>query len=340
VALPSRRPDQPSPPAVPERRASAVDRGPTRGPLKWWDPWLRGVGRGLGRVRVELRLAGLSAWRALHRLLNSDDLTFASSIAYFALLSLFPFFLLAFSILGAVTADEAQRAAVLEIVLHYFPRQFDFITAQLDAIRQGRIRLGVAGSLLMVWASFGVFGAITSAVNHAWGVEKQPSFWQHKLVSFVLLAGAGLLLIVVLIVISAVKVLEAEGLTGLVGGTPLIEGIRGFALQHGTTVVLIVVLGLLFYFLPNAKVRFRDVWLGAILTGLLWRGALAGFSWFVRDITRWSLIHGSLGAVVVFLSWVYVSAIILLYGVEFTAAYARLRRHRPEQIPAAPAPRV
>ena len=50
-------------------------------------------------------------------------------------------------------------------------------------------------------------------------------------------------------------------------------------------------------------------------------------------------VHGSIAAVVVFLIWVYTSAVILLYGVEVTAAYARLRRHRPEEIPAAPAPR-
>jgi membrane protein len=81
------------------------------------------------------------------------------------------------------------------------------------------------------------------------------------------------------------------------------------------------------------------VWVGAVFTGLLWRAAFAGFSWYVRDLSRFS-VHGSLAAVVVFLLWVYICAVILLYGVEFTAAYARLRRHRPETIPAAPAPRT
>jgi membrane protein len=110
--------------------------------------------------------------------------------------------------------------------------------------------------------------------------------------------------------------------------------------RFASTVLLIVVVGLVFYFVPNAKVRFRDVWIGAVLTGILWRGALSGFQWYVKDMSRFSVIHGSIAAVVVFLLWVYVSAVILLYGVEFTAAYARLRRHRPEEIPAAPAPRA
>jgi membrane protein len=82
------------------------------------------------------------------------------------------------------------------------------------------------------------------------------------------------------------------------------------------------------------------VWVGAVITGILWRMALAGFSWYVRDMTRFTIIHGSIAAVVVFLFWVYISAVILLYGVEFTAAYGRMRRHRPPEIPAAPSPRT
>jgi membrane protein len=79
--------------------------------------------------------------------------------------------------------------------------------------------------------------------------------------------------------------------------------------------------------------------MGAILTGVLWRLALTGFSFYLRDLSRFS-VHGSIAAVVAFLLWVYVSAVLLLYGVEVTAANARLRRHRPEEIPAAPAPRT
>jgi membrane protein len=115
--------------------------------------------------------------------------------------------------------------------------------------------------------------------------------------------------------------------------------LQGFAVRWATTVTFIFVVGLIFYFVPNAKVRFRDVWVGAILAGLLWRGALAGFSWYVRDLSRFS-VHGSIALVVVFLFWIFTSAVILLYGVEVTAANARLRRRRPEEIPAAPAPRV
>ncbi len=297
------------------------------------------VRRALTRTRAEVRLTGLAIWRGVTGIYSSDDLTFAASIAYYSLLSLFPFLLLALSIIASVTNNEADRQQALGFVLKYFPRQFEFVTVQLAALQQAPLQLGIAGSFLMVWAAMGVFGAITSAINHAWGVEKQPSYFKHKLISFVMLVAAGLLLLAALLLVTAINIVEARWFAVVVANVRGLEVLTSFAIGWATTITFIFVVGLVFYFVPNARVRFRDVWVGAVLTGLLWRGALAGFSWYVRDLTRFS-VHGQIAAVVVFLIWVYISAVILLYGAELTAAYARLRRHRPEAIPAAPAPRV
>ena len=296
--------------------------------------------RMLARFRREVRLTALAIWRGVTGVYNGDDLTFASSIAYYALLSLFPFLLLAFSFLGNLTTSDADRAQILGFVLRYFPQQFEFVTKQLDAFQHARLRLGVAGSVLLVWAAMGVFGALTSAINHAWGVEKQPNYFKHKLISFVMLVAAGVMLMAGLLLVSAINVVEAQWFAVVLSRTPGLAVLQGYLLKSASTLLFILIVGMVFYFVPNAKVRFRDVWVGAILTGLLWRGALAGFSLYVRDMSRFSVIHGSIAAVVVFLLWVYVSAVILLYGAEMTAAYARLRRHRPPQIPAAPSPRV
>ena len=299
--------------------------------------WTR---RALTRARAEIRLTGLAIWRGALGIYSSDDLTFAASIAYYSLLSLFPFLLLVFSIIASVTSSDAERTSVLQFVLQYFPRQFNFVTEQLAAIQQSPLRLGVAGSVLMIWAAMGVFGAITSAINHAWGVEKQPSYFKHKLISFVMLTASGLLLLLGLLLVTAISIVEARWFAVVLQRTPGLEVLGSLALRWATTLTFIFVVGLIFYFVPNARVRFRDVWVGAILTGLLWRATLSGFSWYVRDLSRFSVIHGQIAAVVVFLIWVYTSAVILLYGAEMTAAYARLRRHRPEEIPAAPAPRL
>ncbi len=291
--------------------------------------------RGLAVVH----LTALAIWRGVLGIYHSNDLTFASSIAYYSLLSLFPFFLLALSILASVTSDDADRVRVLTFVLRYFPRQFDFVNTQLQAMQSAGFRLGVVGSFLMVWAATGVFSAITSAVNHAWGVDKQPSYLKHKLMAFIMLVTASLLLLIGLLLVSAINVAEARWFAVIIAHAPGLLVLQSWAIKSASTIIFIVLVGLVFYFVPNAAVRFRDVWVGAVITGLLWRIALAGFSRYVRDLSHFS-VHGSIAAVVVFLVWVYISAVILLYGVEVTAAYARLRRRRPDEIPAAPTPRT
>jgi uncharacterized BrkB/YihY/UPF0761 family membrane protein len=83
-----------------------------------------------GRVRLVL----LAAWRGVNELYDSEGLTHAASIAYYALLSLFPILLLALAVLGNMTSNAAERDAVVRFIFRYFPRQFDFITGQVDAL--------------------------------------------------------------------------------------------------------------------------------------------------------------------------------------------------------------
>jgi len=292
------------------------------------------------RLRAELRLSGVAAWRGVVELVNSNDVTHAASIAYYALLSLFPFLLLVFSLLGSLTDNEEDRLAVLTFVFRYFPTKLDFVSNQLRALSETSVRLGVAGGLALIWASLGVFGAITSAVNEAWGVEKNRSFWKHRLVSFLMLVAAGGVMIVALLLVSAVEVAEASSFGIMLSRFHWLAVLQTLTLDYSATALLIIGVGLIFYFLPNAKTRFRDVWVGAALTGVLWRLAFNAFAWYIARNKSMTMIHGSIAAVVVFLLWVYVSSIILMYGVEFTAAYARLRRRRPDDMPAAPSPRV
>jgi membrane protein len=297
----------------------------------------RAIVRGARNVA---RLTGLSFWRGFLSFYTSDNLTYAASVSYYALLSLFPVLLLSLSVLGWVTSDVDDRAIVLDFILQYFPQQFDFITTQLDAVRNTKLSFGVAGTIGLVWGAVGFFGALSTAVNYAWGVEKQRSFWKHRLFSFVMLGFAGLILLMTLLLVSATQFVSASWAAVVVDSFPALLVLRSFTIRYATTLLFIFVVGLIYYVVPNAKVRFRDVWIGALITGLLWKGALEGFSWYVRDMTRFTRVNGSLGVVVVFLVWVYTQAVILLYGVQFTAAYARLRRGRPEEVPAAPSPRA
>ncbi len=272
-------------------------------------------------------LMGRAAWGGVVGVYSSDDLTHAAAIAYYGLLSFLPFLLLSFSVLGTFAADDADRTRVLDFVLRHFPTQLEFATAQLDAFRQTRVRIGIGGGLALVWASLGVFGAISTAVNHAWSVEHARSFWRHRLFSFLMMLAAGLLLGAALLLVSAAQIARTTWFATQWDQFPWLVTLSGFGARLAAYFLLVGVFGLIFYFVPNTKVRFRDVWPGALLTGVLWKIALELFSWYVRRGVHIG-VHGSIATVVLFLIWVYTSAVILLYGVEFTAYYAKMRRTR------------
>ena len=137
-----------------------------------------------------------------------------------------------------------------------------------------------------------------------------------------------------LLLLSLIQATEVAWIRGLLIGWAPVRLLESVTLRYLPTLLAIAGSGFLFYVVPNTRLRFRDVWLGAILTGLLWRTAFALFAWYVRTSTALTLIHGSVAAVAMFLLWVYVSAVILLYGVEFTAAHSRMRQGRTVLSPA------
>jgi len=278
------------------------------------------------QLRDGIIVMGRAAWRGVHEVaFGSDDLTHAAAIAYYALLSFLPFLLLSMSLLGAFESVRETRGDVLQFVRRFFPAQPDFVASNLDAFTQTRIRLGIGGALGLLWASQGVFGAISTAVNHAWAVEQPRSFWRHRWFSLLMMSTAVMLLFIALLVLSASKASGTPWSAILFSQMPALQALSDWGNKLTTFLLFVLIVGLIFYFVPNTTVRFRDVWPGAVLTAVLWRGAYEGFSWYVRSWARAS-VHGSIATVVWFLIWIYISAVILLYGVEFTAAIARIRR--------------
>lgn len=278
-------------------------------------------------------LARNAAARGVVDFYNSNNLTYAASIAYYSLLSFFPFFLMLLTIFGRMLSGVNEQTLV-DVIIRALPSHFDFVISQIGELTRMRPAFGVVHIIVLLWASMGVFGAITSAVNHAWGVEKPPGFFKHKLIAFVMLLFAGILTVAALSLVSFAQVAQARWFSEFMAEFPRLRTFQGFVYRNAATPMFVLIVGLIYYVVPNAQVRLRDVWLGAILAGGLWRAAFAGFSWYVRDLSRFS-VHGSIAAVVVFLVWVYLSAVILLYGAEVSAAYARLRKNLPQRAPAA-----
>ena len=274
-----------------------------------------------------LSLFAAAGRQAVIRLCQSEDFTYASSIAYYALISLFPLLLFAASVVRRFTDSLAERAAVIDLVLQFFPDRVDLVSAQLDRLASASLGFEVVATVIIAWAALGVFQVISRAVNHAWDLKEPTGFFRHQLMGFAMLLASGGLLVVAIGWVSAVGMVRSSWFADVLEVVPLLDVTAVFTSRWPATIALMVVVGLIHYFVPAAKIRLRDVWVGSILTGLLWQAALNVFSWYLAEVANLT-VHGSIATVVTFLLWIYVSAVIFLLGVEFSAAWVRLQGAR------------
>jgi membrane protein len=191
----------------------------------------------------------------------------------------------------------------------------------LAAVARTRARSGVLGTTLLVVGASWVFGELVSAFNIIWGIEAPGrggplAFVRLTLVSYALILVAAFLLLVSLI-ISAVLTLLGQFLVTLPGGAVVWGGIQ-VVVNLG---VLTGIFALLFKYRPQTRVEWRDVWLGAGLTAVLWSLTQLAIASYIP----WSRYkdYGAVGAILALVTWVYLSSLILFAGGELTVVFAR-----------------
>ena len=275
------------------------------------------------RAALGIRCFGRALRIATVRLVSGGDLTYASSIAYYALISLFPLLLLSAAALGYWTADEIARTVVARFLMQFFPAQIGLVQTQLDAVAEASVGMSVASVIVAIWVAAGIFRAISTAINGVWDLDAPPSLLRRHGVAFALFAAVGILFVFSIVWLSLGDFVRGSRIgMQLVDALPLFETLLAIPSRYVPLGAVVLISAFVFAFVPNTTVRLRDVWLGAILTGLLWQAGLAGFSWYLRAVSDLTL-SGSITTVVTFLFWVYTSAVIFLFGAEFTRAWIR-----------------
>ncbi len=272
-------------------------------------------------------------WLLRRTLLASIDdglFAIAKGAAYSGLLSLFPVLSSAAAISIQVRADYVRQkiAAFLSNVAP--PGTEDAVLQQFRYAGQRPVGLIVVAALLSLWAASSVIKSLMDGFNAAYHIPRNRSMFAH--------IGVGIMLVF----LSMIPMLGASSLI-LFGGTvehgvmklwkvdPILNPLTGSlallfrAVRYGIAFGAFWTLtAILFYFGPYRKQRWRNVWGGAFLSTVLWLLATLGFSWYVRHITNYNLLYGSIGTGIALLIWMYLLAIIALFGCEFNAERERM----------------
>lgn len=255
----------------------------------------------------------------------------AGAIAFYTLFSLIPLFLVVISVL-AFFIPHAERTDLARQVGQVLPVSSAYMSDTVEGVVHSRAITGSLSALGLIWASTAAFSAIRKGINTAWGVKRTRPYLKERLIDIGLVLGAGVLLMAVLFsgpglgMFKHINVaLAAETDTGRSLLVDLLSRLLSPALSFLTFLTL-------YRFLPNIRMRYRDVWLGALAASLAFDGANWGFVWYVKTFPLYSAVYGAVGAVLALLTWVYVSAIIVLFGALVTSRYAACAaKRRPEE---------
>ncbi len=266
------------------------------------------------RVVLELLKETLSSW--------SEDNAFrlSAALAYYAVFSLSPLLIMAIAIAGALFGNSGAPAEVIDQIRMLIGPIG--AKAVVDLLRNATHFHGGAVSVLGVFSlafgATGVFVSLQDGLNTVWGVKQKPrnlvvGFVRQRLHTLTLVLGIGFLLLVSLLasaVISAgAKYFNRE--------LNMLEG-ADFLVSFG---IITLLFAMIYKMLPDTRIRWKDVWIGAAATSLLfsWGKLLIGLYVGRSSFTS---VYGAAGSLVLILAWVYYSSLILFLGAEFTRAYA------------------
>ena len=244
----------------------------------------------------------------------------AAAIAFYTLFSFFPLVLVVTFFLQGITGENVDELNLAKGIAGVVPVSTGFLVQTVEGVAGSRAVTGSVGLIGLIWASTSAFTAIRKGINTAWGVQKPRAFLSERLLDFGLAIGGGLVLMVLLYVspvISLISELNPEFLNR----TEFVSVVWLVTQKLILPVISFLAFLLLYKVLPNSLVSWRDVWLGALITSLVFDLVNWTFVSYVTNFPVYDLIYGPIGAVLALLAWVYISATILLFGAMVTSFY-------------------
>jgi membrane protein len=254
----------------------------------------------------------------------ADDVTSLSAqLAYYFLLSIFPFFIFAFTVIGYLPISTDSTLAFVDKVapekvtqllqanLHMF----------LNAKRGWLLVLGLIGTL---WSASSGIEAILIALDKAYKVKHERSFWVSRGMALLFTIGMVIAIVITLLLPVFGKTIEVFATTHFTI-PPVVVFIWNLIRWVFSLVFLMLIFGILYYLGPNTKTKISEVLPGAALAAFGWIAVSVGFSFYVNNFSNYTLTYGSLGGVIILLIWFYLSGMIIIVGGQVNAVLRSFR---------------
>jgi membrane protein len=251
-----------------------------------------------------------------------------AALAYYTVFSLAPLILVLLAIIGVIFRDDSKGAwdRITEQMSYFLDPSAVQVVQNIaqTASQPGKSTMAtIIGIALAVFGASGVFGQLQDALNTIWGVKAKPStgiwgFLRNRFLSFAMVGGICFLLLVSLAIEALLKGFSHYVQSVLPGGIAI--AVTVYLVFDFAAVVLLF--AMIFKFLPDVKIQWRDVWIGAAMTAILF-GIGKWLLGFYLGSGAAGSAYGAASSLITLLLWVYYSSQILLFGAEFTQVYAQ-----------------
>lgn len=269
-----------------------------------------------------------------------------AALAYYAVFSIFPLLILTLAIFGFVLGNNFDvQQQILGATSQAFSPQFsETLGSILEVVKDQAGAASAVGLITLLLGASGVFQQLDSAFNIIWNVPPKQggsiidtvkSLITDKLLAFSMVLSIGFLLLVSM-ALTGVTQAVLQGATGLLGlgEESTVAAVFGFLLSLVVTLLLnTFIFAMLFKFLPNTKILWSDVWVGAGVTAVLWEVGKRILAWYIGRQSASLGAYGAIGTLLILMLWIYFSTQILFLGAEFTNVYAKRHGSRSPNAP-------
>jgi membrane protein len=268
------------------------------------------------------------ARRTLHEFTADQCTDLAAALTYYMVLSIFPGLLALVSLLGIFGQARQATDALLRVVEQLAPGgSTEVIRGVIEQFtRSPAVGLAlVVGIVGAIWSASGYIGAFGRALNRVYEVTEGRPFWKLRPVQL-LVTVVGIIVTILVAIILVVSGPVAEAIGNVIGLGRETVFIWSVAKWPVLAAVVILMVAVLYYATPNVRQpRFRWVSPGSLLAVVILGIATVGFGFYVSNFANYDRTYGSLGGVIVFLLWLWITNLALLFGAEFDSELERGR---------------
>ncbi len=269
-------------------------------------------------------------WKIFKKTLSQygvqDAMNYSSSIAFYLIFSLPAILIITIYIAGSFYEDQVVRNSLLEQFNNFFGQQsaeaIDKILRNVNEASDSVINR-IIGFLTLIVSATTVFVSLQDGINKVWGIVAKPDsnlyrVLKNRLLSLAMAVSVGFLLLVSLVIEASLNFFDSKVIEIFSESEFYIANTISFSFS---VIVTTSVFACLFKIIPDAEVKWKNVWMGALITTVLF-GIGKYMIGFYLGVSSFGSVYGAAGSLVILLTWIFYSSMIVLFGAQFTAVYS------------------